>query len=935
MSFFDVLWTVFIRPLELMFELIFSIANRIENNPAVDLIVMSLAINFIVLPLYRRADIIQQKARDDEKRLSPMINHIKKSFKGDERVMMLQTFYKQQNYSPLSSMKSIISLLLQIPFFIAAYQFLSHLPLLEGVSMGPIKDLLAPDGLLTIGGVTLNVLPILMTVINIISSEIYTHGQPFKDKIVLYLSALIFLVLLYTSPAGLVFYWTFNNVFSLVKNIFYKLKNPGFVFKVLCALTGVAGIVYGIIRKMNAASASEGTKAKDAAPVFGTAEFVFVIVVFSAMIIPLVLHFIFRNKEKKEIKPLTKAEKMIYICGTLFLSAFVGFLIPSSVVQSCPEDFVYHKDLFNPTHYVWYAFFIALGVFVIWLSVYYLLSDDKGRRIFSLSVLIVSAVAVLNHMVFGVNTGTLSTEMKYDYAPEFPVSKMIINLASIAAVIAVFCLLFKFIPKIMGYVLLSGFIVVLMLGRYNLYSITKTYDHVVATSAEHDNPVITLSRNGRNVIVFMMDRALGGLVPYMFQENPKLQQQFDGFTYYPNTMSFGTRTIHGAPPLFGGYEYTPDKMNARTDELLVNKHNEALLVMPRLFSEAGFYTTVIDPPYGNYTYFDLSYYDEYENIHAYNAEQLLNPHIGTIIKQTDAKREYNIPSYCLFRILPTFMQPSMYDEGNYLSLGVDYSVYDDSEPIIPQETKSVSEATGQLGSFLNAYTVLENLVNITNISDEEQCFVMMENSATHEASLLDEANGYVPANKINNKMYDLAHASRTMNTQTGRPLNLTTVNQMAHYHCNMASYIQIGKWFDYLRENGLWDNTKIIFVADHGRDCGHFTDMVYKDLDLDTEFLNPVLMVKDFGASGFTTNDEFMTQADVPTLAFKDVIDNPVNPYTGNAINSDAKYAGPQLIFETKYWRPDTTAYKFREGRWFSVHDNIFDRNNWKFEGEY
>ena len=30
--------------------------------------------------------------------------------------------------------------------------------------------------------------------------------------------ALIFLVLLYSSPAGLVLYWTMNNVFSLVKS---------------------------------------------------------------------------------------------------------------------------------------------------------------------------------------------------------------------------------------------------------------------------------------------------------------------------------------------------------------------------------------------------------------------------------------------------------------------------------------------------------------------------------------------------------------------------------------------------------------------------------------------------------------------------------------------------------------------------------------------
>ena len=900
-----------------MFELIFSIANRIDPNPAVNLIVMSLAINFIVLPLYRRADVIQQQARDDEKRLSPMINHIKKSFKGDERVMMLQTFYKQQKFSPLSSMKSIISLLLQIPFFIAAYQFLSHLPLLEGVKMGPIKDLLAPDGLLTIGGVTINVLPILMTVINIVSSEIYTHGQPFKNKIVLYLSAAIFLVLLYTSPAGLVFYWTFNNVFSLVKNIFYKLKHPGFIFKILCALTGIAGIVYAFMKK--------GTVTNR--------QFIFLIVFFAALIVPLVMHFVFRRKPDAKVRPVTKAEQMVYYCGALFLSAFTGFLISSSVVESCPEDFVYHKDLFNPSYYVWYTFLIAIGVFVVWLSVYYLLSDDKGKRIFSLSVLIISAAVVIDHMFFGVNTGTLSTEMKYDYAPEFAASKMILNACVLVAAVVVMWLLYKFIPRIMGYILLSAFLVVMGLGIYNLVSITKTYDHVVATSAEHDQPVITLSRNGKNVIVFMMDRALGSIVPYMFKEDPGLEKQFDGFTYYPNTMSFGTRTIHGAPPLFGGYEYTPDKMNARSDELLVDKHNEALKVLPVLFSEAGFYTTVIDPPYGNYTYFDLSYYDEYENIHAYNAEQLLNPDIGTIIKQTDATRKYNIPLYCLFRIVPTAVQESVYDEAHYLSLGVDYGVYDESEPIIPQEAKSVSEATGQLGSFLNTYSVLEHLIDITSITDDDQCFVMMENSATHEASLLDEANGYVPANKVDNKMYDLTHASRMM--VDGRKLNLNTVNQMAHYHCNMASYKQIGKWFDYLRENGLWDNTKIIFVADHGRDCGHFSDMVYSDLDLDTEFLNPVLMVKDFGASGFVTNDEFMTQADVPTLALKDVIDNPVNPFTGNPINSDAKNEGPQLIFETKYWRPDTSATKFREGRWFSVHDNIFDRNNWKFEGEY
>ena len=73
---------------------------------------------------------------------------------------------------------------------------------------GPIADLGAPDGLLTIDGLTLHALPILMTAVNFISSAIYTKGFPLKDKLQLYLMALLFLVLLYDSPSGLVLYWT-------------------------------------------------------------------------------------------------------------------------------------------------------------------------------------------------------------------------------------------------------------------------------------------------------------------------------------------------------------------------------------------------------------------------------------------------------------------------------------------------------------------------------------------------------------------------------------------------------------------------------------------------------------------------------------------------------------------------------------------------------
>ena len=217
MSFGSVIYELLIQPLQIIFEVIFGIAYDITDNYGLTIIVLSLAMNFLVLPLYKRADAMQEEERDTQAKLAKGVAHIKKTFKGDERMMMLQTYYRQNNYKPTYVLKGAASLLLQIPFFIAAYKFLSELQALQGVDFGLIKDLSKPDGLLTVFGFTVNILPVLMTVINLISSAIYSKNYPLKTKVQLYLTALFFLVFLYKSPSGLVFYWTLNNSFSLYK----------------------------------------------------------------------------------------------------------------------------------------------------------------------------------------------------------------------------------------------------------------------------------------------------------------------------------------------------------------------------------------------------------------------------------------------------------------------------------------------------------------------------------------------------------------------------------------------------------------------------------------------------------------------------------------------------------------------------------------------
>ena len=173
MTVWDILFQLLIKPIELILELIYGLTKTLTGNSVFSILALSIAVNILLLPFYHRADVIQKEEKELEDRLSYWVRHIKKTFKGNERFLMLDTYYRQNGYKPYYSLKSTIPLLLQVPFFIAAYHFLTHLEELKGLSFWIIKDLGMPDGLLSICGTSANVLPIAMTAINLISATLY------------------------------------------------------------------------------------------------------------------------------------------------------------------------------------------------------------------------------------------------------------------------------------------------------------------------------------------------------------------------------------------------------------------------------------------------------------------------------------------------------------------------------------------------------------------------------------------------------------------------------------------------------------------------------------------------------------------------------------------------------------------------------------------
>jgi len=928
MSFGHALYQLLIGPLELLFETVFSLAYRVVKSPGLTIVFLSLAMNFLVLPLYRRADAIQTEQRDKALQMKPWVDHIKKTFRGDERFMMLETYYREVGYKPTDALKGSVSLLLEVPFFIAAYRFLSGLSLLNGVSFGPIADLGAPDGLIRIGGLAINLLPILMTLINVAAAAIYMKGFPLRNKLQMYGMALVFLVLLYGSPAGLVFYWTLNNLFSLGKNIFYKLKHPKRVFAVACSAIGALGLIFVLFVH----------------PMATTRRQLLLVGALLLLQLPLLLQLLLpvirKKRAEKGRKPtetaLSREDSRGFLYGCVFLALLTGLLIPSAIEYASPEEFINAYVYRHPIWYVVNALLIAVGTFVIWFGIFYRLAGTKGKRAMGIAVWIGSVCAAVNYLFFGKSHGNLSEMLQYDVYNAPSHKEMLINLLVMIALAAILYLVWKKKSRIVRIVVLAMCLAVVGIGTRNLIGVgVEVADANERVRRESGIPEIRLSKTGNNVIVLMLDRAISEFVPFVMEEKPELMEQFAGFTFYPNTLAFGGATVIGGPPLFGGYEYRPVNLNARSDETLSDKHDESLKVMPAIFSEHGYHVTVSDPPLAGYSLnADLRVFDDYPDFTVFNATGKLDQSFYENADAVHALRDRNFFCYSVYRIAPVMIQSTLYNRGMYNAVLDESS--DAAETLPVQERTGLSTSNGISATFRRTYSVLVNLPTITKaVDDGTDTFLLMGNDTTHYGNILKEPE-YEPALHVDNTEYDKAHPTRT--SWDGTIIRFTTESNVVHYHALMASLIRLGKWMDDLREQGVYDNTRIILVSDHGHAEDILPDTRFGEEEWESILrFSSFLMVKDFNSRTFTVDDRFMTQADVPTLALKDLIENPVNPFTGNPIDDAAKSEPVQYLRQTGPLNiPGSRDRKQFPGSWvrFEGH-NIFDVSKWKaLDGE-
>ena len=399
---------------------------------------------------------------------------------------------------------------------------------------------------------------------------------------------------------------------------------------------------------------------------------------------------------------------------------------------------------------------------------------------------------------------------------------------------------------------------------------------------------------------------------YAKDEFPEFTKIFEGFKFFPNTLSSYIATIGGAPSMLGGYEYTMESINKREDESLVDKHNEALLVAPALFKNAGYSVTVTAPPFCNYTYYgDLSPYEN-EKTKGIYTEQLDTAYSGRTLKAFT--KEYGLSS-----------ASSSEDETN--KEAVNFSILQALLPVLRYKfNKYLRNPNTALEMdrirFLAPFSALYYITDMTDFNKEGNTYTFIGNNTTHEPAPLGE--GFVLPT-------DFEHSVK---------VDLPSDNYftLISYQTFVATMKQVARWIEALKHASVYNNTRIIITSDHG--CGiSLNDEERKDEWEQVYGASPLLMFKDFNSNGILqTDDTFMTNSDTLFLS-KTGLDeiSDVNPFTGKTLTQNKEEG-----FST-YFAPlsvNAVFLKSKTNKKFSMDKNalyrysgngsIFNRSSWK-----
>jgi len=179
--------------------------HKILGNWGWTIIVLTMLIKLAFFPLSAAS----YRSMAKMKMVTPKMTDIRERFKGDPQKMnqAMMALYKTEKINPLGGCLPIV---VQIPVFISLYWvLLASVEMRNAPWLGWIQDLASPDPYF--------ILPVLMAVSMFVQTKLNPKPpDPMQAKVMMFMP-IIFSVMFFFFPSGLVLYWVVNNVLSIAQ----------------------------------------------------------------------------------------------------------------------------------------------------------------------------------------------------------------------------------------------------------------------------------------------------------------------------------------------------------------------------------------------------------------------------------------------------------------------------------------------------------------------------------------------------------------------------------------------------------------------------------------------------------------------------------------------------------------------------------------------
>ena len=220
-------WAI-LSPLEKALNWLLVLFHGVVHNYGVAIILLTLLIKILFFPLTKKGS----EGASRLQALAPKIKEIQEKYKDNPQKMNAEmgAFYQREGYNPLSG---CLPMLLQLPIFLAMYNLFNNHFELRGAMFIPgwIPDLSVPEAiwqfpgnfkLPIFGWTALRALPFIYVGSQLIYGKVtQAPGQQTNTqmKMMLYIMPIVFFFILYDVPSGLLIYWIFSNILTLVQQV--------------------------------------------------------------------------------------------------------------------------------------------------------------------------------------------------------------------------------------------------------------------------------------------------------------------------------------------------------------------------------------------------------------------------------------------------------------------------------------------------------------------------------------------------------------------------------------------------------------------------------------------------------------------------------------------------------------------------------------------